>query len=179
MIKEAFSKTFSDTQKAGTVFVHDFHPLAQSLAQRHLAPRAPHATEALLWSYVIQLTSALRAIHAAGLACRVLDVTKVLITGRSRIAIGSTAVYDVLQYDETQQTAAVTAHFQQKDLHDLGILVLTLASNSKGGVYVSTTTRRELSSEFTLCVLIGLGTRKLSRRLCTPCLATTQRICSS
>jgi hypothetical protein len=49
-IKEAFSKTFASTQKAGTVFVHDYHPLAQTLAQRHLTGRPTHVSEPLLWS---------------------------------------------------------------------------------------------------------------------------------
>jgi len=133
-IKEAFSKTFADTQKAGTVFVHDFHPLAQSLAQRHLVPRSTHVAEPLLWSYVIQITSALRAIHSAGLACRVIDVSKILVTGRGRVAIGSTGIFDVLLYDEGQ-TKAMLAHFQQKDLHDLGVVLLMLAGNVRGGMY--------------------------------------------
>ena len=37
--------------------------------------------EALIWGYVIQLSGVLRQIHAAGLACRVLDPTKILVTG--------------------------------------------------------------------------------------------------
>jgi PAB-dependent poly(A)-specific ribonuclease subunit 3 len=84
---------------------------------------------------VIQLTSALRAIHAAGLACRVVDVSKVLVTGRSRIAIGSTGIYDVLQYEESTDTPAATAHFAQKDMHDLGMLVLTLGCAGRGGQF--------------------------------------------
>ena len=37
--------------------------------------------EPLIWGYVIQLSGVLRQIHAAGLACRVLDPTKILVTG--------------------------------------------------------------------------------------------------
>ncbi len=40
--------------------------------------------ESLLWTYVVQLTSALRTIHAHGLACRVLDPTKILLTDKTR-----------------------------------------------------------------------------------------------
>ena len=42
---------------------------------------------------------------------------------RSRIAIGSTCIYDVLQYDETQTTAAAINHYQQKDLDALGHVI--------------------------------------------------------
>ena len=34
--------------------------------------------EGLIWTYIVQLSSALRAIHTAGLACRVMDPTKIL-----------------------------------------------------------------------------------------------------
>lgn len=40
--------------------------------------------ERLIWSYIIQLSSALRAVHAAGLACRVIDPSKILLIGNSR-----------------------------------------------------------------------------------------------
>jgi len=127
-IKEVFStKDFGDHSAA---FVHDFHPLAQSLHNRHLVGRTSFIPEPLLWSYIIQITSALRAIHHQGLACRVIDATKILITGRSRIMISSTCVFEVLHYDESQNTPAAIQHFQQKDLIDLGHLVLLLACNT-------------------------------------------------
>ena len=40
-------------------------------------------SESLIWSYVVQLSSALRTIHAHGLACRVMDPTKIIVTGKS------------------------------------------------------------------------------------------------
>ncbi len=40
--------------------------------------------ESAIWSYIVQLSSALRTIHAAGLACRVMDPTKILLTDKSR-----------------------------------------------------------------------------------------------
>eukprot|EP00041_Stephanoeca_diplocostata_P026128 m.697729 g.697729 ORF g.697729 m.697729 type:complete len:463 (-) comp22897_c0_seq46:2367-3755(-) len=79
-VKEVFStKDFHDSS---AVFIHDYHPLAESLADRHLNGRTKFIAEALLWSYIIQLTAALRAIHGLGLACRVVDATKILVTGR-------------------------------------------------------------------------------------------------
>lgn len=42
--------------------------------------------ERLIWSYIIQLSSALRTVHASGLACRVIDPSKILLIGNSRWA---------------------------------------------------------------------------------------------
>lgn len=41
-------------------------------------------TEAVLWSYIVQLVSAVKAIHDAGMACRILEPSKILITGKHR-----------------------------------------------------------------------------------------------
>ena len=40
--------------------------------------------EPVIWSYICQLVSALRAIHTAGLACKVLIPSKVLLTGKNK-----------------------------------------------------------------------------------------------
>lgn len=55
--------------------------------------------ESTVWNYIVQLTSALRVIHAAGLACRTLDPSKILVTGRLRLRLSSLAIADVLSFD--------------------------------------------------------------------------------
>ena len=40
--------------------------------------------EDVLWTYIAQLLSAMKAVHAAGLAMRVYDASNILITGRTR-----------------------------------------------------------------------------------------------
>nr|CAD7569953.1 unnamed protein product [Timema californicum] len=57
--------------------------------------------ESVIWNYIIQITSALRVIHAAGLACRTLDPSKILLAGKSRIRLGCLAIADVLTFDAT------------------------------------------------------------------------------
>ncbi len=70
-------------------------------------------SEDVLWSYICQvqlpcsllgwgsrlaptqLASALRAIHAEGLACRCLYPSKILVTGKNRIRINGVGVADV------------------------------------------------------------------------------------
>lgn len=40
--------------------------------------------EATIWSFVIQISNAMKAVHDRGLAFRVIDATKILLTGASR-----------------------------------------------------------------------------------------------
>lgn len=101
-------------------FLDDVKPLTGPAAQGFIP-------EPLLWSYIIQITSALRAVHANGIACRIVHPSKVLITGRNRIRLSSACVLDVLQYAEGQMSPAAISHYQQEDLLALGRLILALA----------------------------------------------------
>jgi len=87
--------------------------------------------EPLIWTYVVQLTSALRTIHQAGLACRTLDPTKIIVTNNARILLNCCGMFDVLTFDPTASNPmAAMAHYQQEDLIALGKIVLALACNS-------------------------------------------------
>lgn len=78
------------------VFAYDFHPESKTLYESHLSPTllppgqanalpsSLAVPERLFWSYVTQIANGLKAIHTAGLACRTLEPTKVLLTGRNR-----------------------------------------------------------------------------------------------
>ncbi|XP_052226138.1 PAN2-PAN3 deadenylation complex subunit Pan3-like isoform X2 [Dreissena polymorpha] len=156
-LREVFTtKAFSDHS---IVFVYDYYPMAETLLSKHQqmngvhnpfnmdpsvrpfsskgkgssAPRQ-HAgllPESLIWSYVVQLSSALRAIHAAGLSCRTLDPSKILIYGKSRLRLNCCGIFDVLTFDNNQSNPmALTPHYQQEDLISLGKVVLALACNS-------------------------------------------------
>ncbi len=84
------------------VFVYDHHPLAVSLKELHFGKHAmPNSSmlpnqqraglsltglsESTVWSYVIQLSSAIRHVHSCGLAVRNLDLPKILLYGKSRL----------------------------------------------------------------------------------------------
>ncbi|KAB0795954.1 hypothetical protein PPYR_10015 [Photinus pyralis] len=88
--------------------------------------------EALIWNYIIQLTSALRIIHVAGLACRSLDPTKIIITVGNRLRLSCLGVMDVIINDTSTASNPVglIQHYQQEDLTSLGKLVLALACKS-------------------------------------------------
>ncbi|XP_028582233.2 PAN2-PAN3 deadenylation complex subunit PAN3 isoform X2 [Lacerta agilis] len=91
--------------------------------------------ESLIWAYIVQLSSALRTIHTAGLACRVMDPTKILVTGKTRLRVNCVGVFDVLTFDNSQNNPlALMAQYQQADLISLGKVVLSLACNSLAGI---------------------------------------------
>ncbi|XP_015585889.1 PAN2-PAN3 deadenylation complex subunit PAN3 [Cephus cinctus] len=87
--------------------------------------------ESVIWSYIIQLTAALRVVHAAGLAYRCLDPTKVLLTSRTRLRLSCIGVPDVVTFDgNAANPLSLIPHYQQEDLIALGKLVLALACRS-------------------------------------------------
>jgi len=116
-------------------FVHDFHPGSLTLAQVHLQASAVHGvltvtsvSEPLMWSYLVQLTSALRCVHSAGLVLRpgCLHPSKVLVTGFGRLRVGCVGVLDVLSPADTQDADEVL-RMHCADLTALGQLLLSLA----------------------------------------------------
>lgn len=55
--------------------------------------------ERVLWSYVVQIGSAIKVIHGSGLAVRNLEASRVIVTGKNRVRIGGCGVLDVLGWD--------------------------------------------------------------------------------
>jgi PAB-dependent poly(A)-specific ribonuclease subunit 3 len=130
-LREAFTtKAFNDNSM---VMVYDFHPDSTTIAEEWLNPDAiAHRRQAgvpiperIVWSYVIQLANALKAVHTAGLAVRCLDANKVLITGKNRVRINGVGILDVLSFD--QQTPM--GLYQQEDLLNFGQLVMSLCAD--------------------------------------------------
>ncbi|XP_035287933.1 PAN2-PAN3 deadenylation complex subunit PAN3 isoform X3 [Anguilla anguilla] len=155
-LREVFTtKAFGDHS---LVFSYDFHAGAETMFTRHFndptadsyftkrkwagqpdpPPPRQHAgllPESLIWAYIVQLSSALRTIHTAGLACRVMDPSKILITGKTRLRVNCVGVFDVLTFDSSQANPlALMAQYQQADLISLGKVVLALACNSLAGI---------------------------------------------
>ncbi|KAL0851699.1 hypothetical protein ABMA28_000025 [Loxostege sticticalis] len=114
----AFHDPFSSDPDAPRPYTHQKNAMLRAVACGALLP------EAVLWSLLVQLTAALRAIHSAGLACRSLDPTKVVMNG-CRIRIAWCGVADALHPTASDMTQA-----QQEDLSALGRLALALACRS-------------------------------------------------
>lgn len=143
------------------IFVMDYHPLSKTLTEHHFSPGSrfsgrstgSHVPEHVLWSYIVQIASALKSIHNGGLAARLIDPSKILLTSKGRIQLNGCAVLDVVQYD----MQAGTVDLQQDDFSQFGRLILALASNnlaamhqmSKAIEYMS----RSYSAELKDCIL--------------------------
>ena len=77
---------------AALVFVYDYHAGADTLLSRHFpasvaeglhGPAVP-VPEDVLWRYLLQLSSALTAVHGSGLAARFIHASKILVVGDHR-----------------------------------------------------------------------------------------------
>jgi len=80
--------------------------------------------EKVLWVYLVQIISALRVIHHAGLACRVISPFGLIQTSKNRIRINGAGVFDVLNH----VTESNATEFQKEDLIALGELMLCLGN---------------------------------------------------
>ena len=116
------------------VFVTDYHPLSKTLYEHHFGPvarfagRPPIVPESVLWGYMVQIASALKTIYGHGLAARILDPSKIVLTSQNRVRLNACAILDVVQYD-IQRTVP---DLQQDDLIRFGRLIFVLASNNVG-----------------------------------------------
>ncbi|GHJ87660.1 hypothetical protein NliqN6_4062 [Naganishia liquefaciens] len=135
-VREAFTtRLFSD---ASVVFAYDYHPKSKTLYEEHLGtgpgPGQPFAgiSERILWSYVAQISNGLKAIHTAGLACRTVEPTKILLTGRNRVRLNCCSIFDVLTHDSNANNIAF---YQQDDLLNFGKLLVSLCCGSTAAVH--------------------------------------------
>ncbi|KAB5589808.1 PAB-dependent poly(A)-specific ribonuclease subunit 3 [Ceratobasidium theobromae] len=87
--------------------------------------------ERTLWTYLLQLASAVRVVHARGMALRCLDPKRVLVTGVGRI--NTVGIVDILMYDG-QPTLEV---YMQDDLISLGTLLIQLCQGSSNSSQLS------------------------------------------
>ncbi|KAI0651266.1 kinase-like domain-containing protein [Trametes meyenii] len=137
-IHEAFTtRAFNDSS---LVVVYDDHPNAQTLYEAHIKAKPPQfqhgrlqaqpnrISERTLWSYIIQIANAIKAAHDAGLAMRLIDVTKILVTGKNRVRLGSCGIVDVLMYDVPTEISFL----QQDDLTMFGALIIQLCNGNVG-----------------------------------------------
>eukprot|EP01113_Clastostelium_recurvatum_P042577 TRINITY_DN6906_c0_g1_i8.p1 TRINITY_DN6906_c0_g1~~TRINITY_DN6906_c0_g1_i8.p1 ORF type:complete len:739 (-),score=149.18 TRINITY_DN6906_c0_g1_i8:143-2359(-) len=127
-LREIFlSKEFGDGNSL--YFVYDYFPLSETLESKYLGsgPGAVgYVPEPVLWSVVCQLVLALRVVHGAGLAMRVVHPSKIIVTSRNRVRINGAGIFDVIDFNPTKSVA----QHQHEDLLALGRLIVTLACRS-------------------------------------------------
>src|ERR1700721_2698282 len=89
-----FPRLISDSLSISALVVaYAYHPNAQTLFDAYLKPKPPTfhqgrlqpqvtaIPEKTLWSYIVQIAGAVKQVHDAGCAMRMIDATKVLVTG--------------------------------------------------------------------------------------------------
>ena len=122
------------------MFVTDYHPLSKTLAEVHLTSsrfngntrnQAAHVTEQVLWSYIVQISNALKTIHGAGLAARILEPSKILLTSKNRIRLNACAILDVVQHEISKSLIDL----QREDLLHFGHLILSIGTNNTSAIH--------------------------------------------
>lgn len=131
------NRNFGDSS---LIIVTDYHPLSKTLAeQHHLGQNRQvrsrntsfdQVSESTMWAYVTQIASGLKTIHNSGLAARVVDVSKLLVTGKNRVRLNGCAVLDVINYENQTQLVQL----QRQDLVNFGLVILSLGSNQPDAV---------------------------------------------
>ena len=112
------------------IIVTEYHPNSKTLAQVYLSQPKRFgreiASEEVLLSFLIQIANALNSIHRAKLAARIIDPSKVLLTGKNRVRLNACAVLDAVQFDSHPPLQDM----QQEDLVSMGRLILSIGVNT-------------------------------------------------
>lgn len=164
------SKAFGDNS---VIFVYDFYPDSETLMSCYFSNQMSNLSahtsqilngystssrpfsqqqntrkflpESTIWSYIIQISSALRVVHQSNLAFRSLDPSKVLITNgwdssaqfsnkgkNAYLRLSFCCVSDVVLHDPAlyhSNNNQLIQHYQMEDLCLFGRLCLALATN--------------------------------------------------
>lgn len=85
-------------------FVSDFHPGAETLAERFVDRQGGLLSEGLVWRLVSQLLAALRVAHAARAALRNIHASRVLYCRvGDRVRVNWVGCLDVLEFETRKQ----------------------------------------------------------------------------
>lgn len=134
-VHDAFTtRAFGDSS---LIVVTDYHPASQTLAEKHFTqqnlrhpnnrgPAGGFITDTELWGYIVQLASALKAIHGLGLAARLMVPQKILVTSKNRLRLNTCGIMDITQFEQVRSLPDL----QQDDLSQLGRLILCIATKN-------------------------------------------------
>lgn len=149
LMQQYFSDSRSSGIGGGSNSIYGFSATNRPYSQQHAILKTRLLPENLLWHYIIQISSSLRSIHLQGLAYRILDPSKILITTNipkcppsqlqpnqyPRIRLNACGLLDFVSHDHTIQEQTNNGknfyqQLQQDDLVSFGRLCLALATNS-------------------------------------------------
>jgi PAB-dependent poly(A)-specific ribonuclease subunit 3 len=105
--------------------------MSKTLVEHHFTPTNRYgnraaANEQVMWAYIVQIASAIKAIHGHSLAVRCIDSSKIILTEKNRIRLNACSVLDVVQFDANRPIPEL----QQEDFLHFGKLMLSIASNN-------------------------------------------------
>ncbi|KAH7409661.1 PAB-dependent poly(A)-specific ribonuclease subunit PAN3 [Cadophora sp. MPI-SDFR-AT-0126] len=129
---DAFTtRAFGDSS---LIFVYNYYPLSKTLVETHFTNTNRYGnrvatavvSEQILWGYIVQIANAIKAIHAANLAARCMDPSKVLVTDKNRIRLNACSILDVIQFEADRPMVEL----QQEDFILFGKLILAIATNN-------------------------------------------------
>jgi len=130
------------------VFVYDYHADSKSLAQLHFANESPFGKqhrsshhyhhhnsttipEKIIWGYIVQIATGLKTIHDQGLACRVIDLSTLLVTSDRRVRLNCCGIMDVIAPMGDQRIPDEKLF----DLVNFGRYMLCVAANSQEALH--------------------------------------------
>jgi PAB-dependent poly(A)-specific ribonuclease subunit 3 len=70
--------------------------VSQHQGQQGQGEQGQPIPERMMWSYIVQLAGAIKRVHDAGQAVRMIDVTKVLVTSKNRCVLFLALQYFVI-----------------------------------------------------------------------------------
>ena len=128
-----FAFTTTKFEDSSLVVVSDYYPDSKTVAEKQFTQTpgrptrnpAPLVSEPLLWSYIVQITNALKAVHSAQLAVRVIEPTKVIVTDENRIRLNGCALEDLLDSDVHD-----ILDLQRLDFHKFGNFIVAVGTNN-------------------------------------------------
>jgi PAB-dependent poly(A)-specific ribonuclease subunit 3 len=165
-IHDAFTtRAFGDSS---LIVVTDYHACSKSLTEEHFRGTGAMVSgrgswnagpagrgvvgggmggvpEATLWGYIVQISSALKAIHSVGLAARLLTPSKILLTSKNRIRLNACAIMDVVSFSSTTSTPDL----QTEDLLQLGRLILAIATGNMSAHLTMAKSLEQISRAYT------------------------------
>ncbi|RCK64949.1 PAB-dependent poly(A)-specific ribonuclease subunit PAN3 [Candida viswanathii] len=157
-LQDAFTTmAFNNSQNGNNslCIIYDYYPNSVSLLEQHKKGlRVEPINEDLLWSYLIQLVNAISAIHENGLAAKsTIDLSKIVVTNKHRIRLGSVGISDILEYNEDQEDdikkdQVQDIHNVAKVLIELSVLLLPANMRQSANIYNSLKSSAKLSEEF-------------------------------
>ncbi|PBP22146.1 PAB-dependent poly(A)-specific ribonuclease subunit PAN3 [Diplocarpon rosae] len=145
---DAFTtRAFGDSS---LIFVYNYYPQSKTIVEAHFTNTNRYGnriatavvSEQILWGYVVQLANAVKSIHAANLAARCMDPSKVIVTDKNRIRLNACSIFDVIHFEADRPVAEL----QQEDFISFGKLILAIATNNIGLASGSTPLRGSLES---------------------------------